>query len=197
MQFEIYKIEEYKKNRKLVYLDEGTPAFCLYTKEVKKFELAEGGVIPEEVYGKIVELLSKRARERCLYLLESMARTERQLKDKLKDAYYPDEAIEYALSYCKEKHYVDDLDYAERFIGSRSATFSKKMIEQKLYQRGIGKDVMEQAFEEADIDEEEALRSLIERKYKDIADLSFEDRQKVIKKLMAKGFSYDAIKAVI
>lgn len=197
MQFEIYKIEEYKKNRKLVYLDEGTPAFCLYTKEVKKFELAEGGVIPEEVYGKIVELLSKRARERCLYLLESMARTERQLRDKLKDAYYPDEAIEYALSYCKEKHYVDDLDYAERFIGSRSATFSKKMIEQKLYQRGIGKDVMEQAFEEADIDEEEALRSLIERKYKDIADLSFEDRQKVIKKLMAKGFSYDAIKAVI
>ena len=56
---------------------------------------------------------------------------------------------------------------------------------------------MEQAFEEADIDEEEALRGLIERKYKDIADLSFEDRQKVIKKLMAKGFSYDAIKAVI
>ena len=197
MQLEIYKIEEYKKNRKLVYLDEGTPAFCLYTKEIKKYELAEGSIISEEVYGKIVELLSKRARERCLYLLESMARTERQLRDKLKDAYYPDEAIEYALSYCKEKHYVDDLDYAERFIASRSATLSKKMIEQKLYQRGIGKDVMEQAFEEADIDEEEALRSLIERKYKDIADLSFEDRQKVIKKLMAKGFSYDAIKAVI
>ncbi len=197
MQLEIYKIEEYKKNRKLVYLDEGTPAFCLYTKEIKKYELAEGSIISEEVYGKIVELLSKRARERCLYLLESMARTERQLRDKLKDAYYPEEAIEYALSYCKEKHYVDDLDYAERFIASRSATLSKKMIEQKLYQRGIGKDVMEQAFEEADIDEEEALRSLIERKYKDIADLSFEDRQKVIKKLMAKGFSYDAIKAVI
>jgi len=197
MQLEIYKIEEYRKNRKLVYLDEGTPAFCLYTKEIKKYELAEGSIISEEVYGKIVELLSKRARERCLYLLESMARTERQLRDKLKDAYYPEEAIEYALSYCKEKHYVDDLDYAERFIASRSATLSKKMIEQKLYQRGIGKDVMEQAFEEADIDEEEALRSLIERKYKDIADLSFEDRQKVIKKLMAKGFSYDAIKAVI
>ena len=197
MQLEIYKIEEYKKNRKLVYLDEGTPAFCLYTKEIKKYELAEGSIISEEVYGKIVELLSKRARERCLYLLESMARTERQLRDKLKDAYYPEEAIEYALSYCKEKHYVDDLDYAERFIASRSATLSKKMIEQKLYQRGIGKDVMEQAFEEADIDEEEALRSLIERKYKDISDLSFEDRQKVIKKLMAKGFSYDAIKAVI
>ena len=197
MQLEIYKIEEYKKNRKLVYLDEGTPAFCLYTKEIKKYELAEGSIISEEVYGKIVELLSKRARERCLYLLESMARTERQLREKLKDAYYPEEAIEYALSYCKEKHYVDDLDYAERFIASRSATLSKKMIEQKLYQRGIGKDVMEQAFEEADIDEEEALRSLIERKYKDISDLSFEDRQKVIKKLMAKGFSYDAIKAVI
>ena len=197
MQLEIYKIEEYKKNRKLVYLDEGTPAFCLYTKEIKKYELAEGSIISEEVYGKIVELLSKRARERCLYLLESMARTERQLREKLKDAYYPEEAIEYALSYCKEKHYVDDLDYAERFIASRSATLSKKMIEQKLYQRGIGKDVMEQAFEEADIDGEEALRSLIERKYKDISDLSFEDRQKVIKKLMAKGFSYDAIKAVI
>ena len=97
MQLEIYKIEEYKKNRKLVYLDEGTPAFCLYTKEIKKYELAEGSIISEEVYGKIVELLSKRARERCLYLLESMARTERQLRDKLKDAYYPEEAIDYVV----------------------------------------------------------------------------------------------------
>lgn len=197
MQLEIYKIEEYRKNRKLVYLDEGTPAFCLYTKEVKKFELAEGGIIPEEVYGKIVELLSKRARERCLYLLESMARTERQLKDKLKDAYYPDEAIEYALSYCKEKHYVDDLDYAERFIGSRSATLSKKMIEQKLFQKGIDREVMEQAFSNAEYDETAALCALVADKYGDVSDLGYEERQKLIKKLMTKGFSYDAIKQVL
>ncbi len=194
---EIYKIEEYKKSRRLVYLDEGAAAFCLYAREVKKYELAEGREISGEVYSEIIELLSKRARERCLYLLESMARTEKQIRDKLKEGYYPEEAIDYAVSYCKEKHYIDDTDYAERYISSKAGSMSKRMIEQKLYQRGIGKEVMELAFSEADIDETAALRDLVQRKYGDTSDLSYDEKQKLIKKLLSKGFSYDSIKQVI
>jgi regulatory protein len=194
---EIYKTEEYKKSRRLVYLDEGAPAFCLYAREVKKYELAEGREISGEVYSEIIELLSKRARERCLYLLESMARTEKQIRDKLKDGYYPEEAIDYAVSYCKEKHYIDDTDYAERYISSKAGSMSKRMIEQKLYQRGIGKEVMELAFSEAVIDETATLRDLVKRKYGDTSDLSYDEKQKLIKKLLSKGFSYDSIKQVI
>ena len=91
MQREIYKIEDYKANRKLVFLDEDAPAFCLYSKEIRQFELKEGVELKDGVYGEILAVLTKRAKERCLYLLDDMARTEQQIRKKLKEGYYPDE----------------------------------------------------------------------------------------------------------
>ena len=197
MQYEIYRIEEYKKNRRLVYFDEGAPAFCLYSKEIKKYSLCEGYVITDDMYQEIMELLSKRACERCLYLLDGMARTEKQLRDKLKESFYPDEAVDYAISYCIKRHYIDDLDYAIRFISSRSSTLSRRMTEQKLYQKGIPKDIIEQAFAETDTDETGAIRAIVKKQHIDESSLTYEDRQKLIKKLLSRGFAYDSVKEVL
>ncbi len=197
MKPEIYKIEEYKNNRKLVYLDEGTPAFCLYTKEIKKFDLKEGDIITDSTYEEIISLLSKRARERCLYLLESMARTERQVRDKLAEGFYPRESIDDAIVYCKKKRYIDDTDYAERYIASKSDRLSKRAIEQKLYARGIDKETVREAFDNAEIDETKTIRDLICRKYGDVSDIGYEERRKIINKLIMKGFTYDTIKRAI
>ena len=112
---EILRIEEYKKNRKLVYLEEGTPAFCLYTKEIRTFGLKEGAVLTDEQYQEIISVLCKRARERSLYLLEDMARTEQQVRRKLREGYYPEEAVDFAISYCKDKHY----DYITAFCADK------------------------------------------------------------------------------
>ena len=197
MQPEIYKIEEYKKNRKLVYLDEGAPAFCLYAREISKYDLKEGDVIPDTIYEEIISLLSKRARERCLYLLDSMARTERQLRDKLRESCYPEESIEAAIEYCKKKHYIDDADYAERFIASKADKLSKRAIEQKLYAKGIDRDTIAYALENSGLDEVRTAGAYIVKKYGDISDLEYETRIKVIKNLMSKGFSYDVAKEAI
>ena len=194
---EIYKIEDYKKTKKLVYFDEGTPAFCLYNKEIRKYELHEGMDLDDDTYGEIIGLLSKRARERCLYLLDDMSRTERQLRDKLREGYYPEEAIESAVSYCREKHYVDDVDYAVRFIEAKSGTLSKRVIEQKLYLKGIDRDTMAAAFEQCEPDEAAAIKDFIIRRYGAISGILYEDRQKLIKKLLSKGFAYDSVKTVI
>ncbi|MCR5774272.1 MAG: RecX family transcriptional regulator, partial [Lachnospiraceae bacterium] len=113
---EIYKIEDHKKNKKLVYLEEDTPAFSLYSKEIKQFDLKAGEELTPEKYDEILEILSKRARERCLYLLDDMARTEQQLRRKLAEGFYPEEAADYAIAYCKDKHYIDDEEYARRYI---------------------------------------------------------------------------------
>ncbi|MCR5746953.1 MAG: recombination regulator RecX [Lachnospiraceae bacterium] len=197
MPFEVYKIKDHKNNRKLVYLDEEAPAFCLYLKELKKYNITEGSYISEKEYDEIISLLSKRARERCLYLLESMARTEKQLRDKLKEGYYPEEAIDFAIDYCKSKHYVDDRDYAERFITSRSRTLSKRAIEQKLYLKGIRKEIIDEAFLINEPDESAVITELLRKKYSDITGYSYEEKQKVIKKFLNKGFSYEAIKSAI
>ena len=194
---EIVKLEEYKKTRKLVYLSEGTPAFCLYDREIRKYGIEEGGELTEEAYAEISELLRKRARERCLYLLDDMARTEYQLRSRLKEGFYPEDAIEEAISYCKDKHYIDDLDYAKRFISYRSEKLSIRMIRKKLMEKGIDRDTIDIAFQESEISEADTLRAMIEKKYGDPSDLTFEDKQKAMRKLLSAGFSYDAVKSAM
>nr|MCR5774257.1 recombination regulator RecX [Lachnospiraceae bacterium] len=125
------------------------------------------------------------------------ARTEQQLRRKLAEGFYPEEAADYAIAYCKDKHYIDDEEYARRYIELKTGTLSKKMIEQKLYSRGIGKDITENAFEETGFSEDEAIRSLIRKKIGEVDTYDREERQKVIRKLMSKGFSYDSIRRVL
>lgn len=194
---EVLRIEDHKRNKKLVYLEEDAPAFCLYAKEVSRFDLKEGEELGEDTYSEIMELLSKRAKERALYLLEDMARTGQQIRTKLKEGFYPDEAVEYALSYCIKKHYIDDDDYARRFIASRSDRLSRRMIEKKLYEKGIDRDIIAAAFEEMPDFEEETVRKLIGKKYGDVSGASFEEKQKIVRRLLSAGFAYDAVKQAL
>ncbi len=45
----IFKLEPYRKSRVKVYLQEEKPAFALYAKEVKQYELKEGEELTEEL----------------------------------------------------------------------------------------------------------------------------------------------------
>lgn len=180
-----------------MYLTEGTPAFCLYNKEINKFGIEKGKELSDEVYSRIIELLKKRAKERCLYLLDDMPRTEYQLKTRLKETFYPEEAIDHAISYCREKHYIDDLDYAKRFISIRSEKLSIRMIEKKLREKGIDRDTIDLAFQESEVSEEDTLKTMIEKKYGDPSKLSFEEKQKAMRKFVSAGFSYDTVKSAM
>jgi regulatory protein len=115
----------------------------------------------------------------------------------LKEAFYPDDAIEFAVNYCKDKHYIDDLDYAVRYISIKSEKDPIRMMEKKLRERGIERDILEKAFQEAEISEDTAVENRIKKKYGDITGISFEEKQKLIRKLMSAGFSYDAVKAAV
>ena len=105
--------------------------------------------------------------------------------------------IDSAIAYCKEKRYIDDLDYAERFIASKSGSLSRRMIEQKLYEKGIDKETLSKAIEDSDISEEGTIRTFIQKKYGDISGAEYDDRQKIIRKLLTRGFAYDTVKRVM
>ena len=71
------------------------PAFVLYRGELSLCHIEKDQELPEAVYREIMdEILWKRIRMRCLYLLKSMDRTEYQLRTKLKQNLYPEELIE-------------------------------------------------------------------------------------------------------
>ena len=95
----VTEITPLDKRRSKVILDEDF-ALALYNGEIKRYHIDTGEELPEETYREIMEeILLKRAVERVCYLLKSSDKTEQELRKKLKDGYYPGEAIDYAIEF--------------------------------------------------------------------------------------------------
>ena len=174
-------------------------AFILYKGELSRYRIKEGQVLNEETYEELKKLIIKRAKLRAMHLLNAMSRTEEQLKSKLKQGGYTEDAIEEALSYVKSFGYIDDGHYARQFIESRKSSKSKKEIFAALCQKGLDKAVIETAMEDIyeTEDAKEAIRKLLIRKKYDPALADSDEKKKVCGYLMRKGFSYEDIRQVI
>ena len=146
----ITQISEASKSRCRIYID-GQFAFALYKGELRKFHLKEGQEFPPDHYREITEeVLPKRAKLRCMNLLQSRDYTRKQLEDKLLQGEYPQECIEAAIAYVESYGYLDDLRYAKDFIEYHIDSRSRGRMEMDLMRKGIGRDLIRQAFEELD-----------------------------------------------
>ncbi len=137
----------------------------------------------------------KRAKHRALYLLERMDRTEQELQQKLAQNYEPD-IVEEALAYVKEYHYIDDMRYAKNYIAWKSQTKSRRLIEQELVlKKGVAKDIVRQAFEESETQDECLLiRRWMEKKKFHPGTATREEQQKFYSFLMRRGFQGEDIR---
>ncbi|GAB5616832.1 recombination regulator RecX [Faecalimonas canis] len=195
----VTQVEPLTKTKWKVYLD-GKFVFVLYKGELSRFHIVQGEELSEDIFAKIrEEVILKRVKLRALHLLNQMDRTEEQLRTKLKQGFYTDDMIDRAVAYVKSFGYIEDGDYAKRFILSRQGSKSRKEIYAKLYQKGIAKEIIERAMEECYEDNEEmtAIRKLIEKKHFDVRNAADSEKQKIYGYLARKGFSYDTIRQVI
>ena len=195
----VTKIEAVTKTKYKVFLDEQF-AFVLYKGELSRYYIKEEAEVTPEVYAKIrEEVVLKRAKLRVMHLLQDMDRSEEQLRLKLKQSLYTEDIIEAALQYVKSFGYIDDSNYARRFVESRKKTKSKKEIYAALCQKGIDKYTIQEALElcYTDVDEKDAIQKLIEKKHVEIDNMSDKEKKKICEYLMRKGFRYDDICRVI
>ncbi len=194
---QVIRIVELDKKKKKIVL-ENEECFALYNGEVRKYQLEEGAVVDDLVYQEILDqVLIKRARERMLYLLKDSDKTERQIREKLEAGYYPKTAIEAAVAFGKKYHYIDDIRYAENFIRGKGQQLSRKELEYKLQQRGIGKEMYQNLYEELEEDgtqEDAALERLIQKKNVNFSEITPEEKQKLYAYFIRKGFSYEAVR---
>ncbi|MGI6019086.1 MAG: regulatory protein RecX [Marvinbryantia sp.] len=140
--------------------------------------------------------LQKRAKLRCMHLLEKRDYTEKQLRDKLcmGKTEYPPEVIDEAIAYVKSYRYVDDLRYAAQYIEAKKTRRSRRQIEQELLQKGIDRELMRQAFEETEqIPEEELIRYWIEKRHYDPQTADVAETRRMYAFLARKGFQSSAI----
>ena len=193
----ITNIEAVTKAKSRVYIDEQL-AFVLYKGELYRYKIKKDEEISDETYREIIdEVLTKRAKIRCIYLLKSMDRTEYQLRTKLKQGGYPEEAINRAIDYVKNLHYIDDNRYAQYYIDGRTGSKSKQQIVQDLLRRGISKEQIQSIYEQKEPeDETEQIRKWVAKR----VDLETSDPKEINRLygfLMRKGFQASDISKVI
>lgn len=190
---EVISISKIDKKRSKIELDSGI-VFALYNGEIYKLEIKEGITLDESFYDvKIVPILKSRIKERTIHILKSRDRTEKELRDKLKEGLYPEEIIDYVIDWAKVLRYIDDERYVEFYIDTNVSKKSKNRMLYELKQKGISKEYLEDIFEEYEINEEEQIKKFLEKKNIDVENLDFKAKGKILNQLLGKGYSYENI----
>lgn len=174
-------------------------AFPLYGKELTAYGIVEDEEISESDFCEIMEqVLPKRARMRAMYLLKAMDRTEAQLRRKLAEMHYPDEIVQNAIDYVKGYRYIDDLRYALSYMEYRKDSKSVRQMEQELYQKGVSKEIVEEAVQQIELpDEEVQIRSWLLKKHYDPKQAQQKETERMYRFLMRKGYSMSSIRRVV
>ena len=200
----ITQIEEWDKKRYKIYIDQEF-AFVLYKGELTEYKLRENVAIEDKVYDRIQkEILPKRAKKRCLNLLQKRPYTECKLREKLMEGCYTEEAIEEAIAYVKSFHYIDDYEYACQYIFYHRESETRRKMEEKLRIKGIDGETLQKAFQDSYYKEEETLeieleqaKKLLQKKKYEAENADWKEKQKVYEFLVRKGIQTSVIKKVM
>ena len=136
---------------------------------------------------------SRRAFNYAVSLLSKRAHSEYELRSKMKLKGLADEA-DGAIEKLKKFGYVDDEHFASLFVSEliNVKKYGKRRIEQELYKKGIDRDVIRDALDNAEFPED-GLKTLIKRKY--FRYLNDEKGiNKTINALLRLGYSYSEIR---
>lgn len=142
----------------------------------------------------------KRAKLRCMHLLEKRDYTEKELRQKLENGKteYTEEQIDEAIAYVKSFHYVDDGRYACKYIEAMQSRKSRRQIEQELYQKGVDRELIQEAFEETgEVSEEEQIARWMEKRNFHPEEADLKEKQRMYAFLARKGFRAENIQRVM
>ena len=150
----------------------------------------------EELHELIARSDAVRAKEKALYLLEHRPHSKRELEDKLART-VGREAAGQAAGRMEELGLIDDADYAHRLAEELARKgFAAPRIRQELLRRGIGRELAAQEAERAAAAPEDALHSLIERRF--ARQLGEEKgRRRAVAALQRMGYRWDEIRSAL
>jgi len=112
------------------------------------------------------------------------------------DPFTPED-IEKVIAWCYEHRWLDDAQFASRFIASRSRKgYGPQRSRQELQGKGIARELSEAAMENCEIDWQEMARDIAERKFGEQLPTEWKERAKVQRYLQYRGFFMEDIQAV-
>ncbi len=198
----ITDIIEHSQSRYKIYID-NTFAFLLYKKDLRLYHIEKDAPLTESSYHQITqELLPKRARLRCMHLLQNMRYTEKQLYDKLCRSFYPHDIARAAIDYVRSYGYVDDKQYAQDYISAHISSRSKTHILNTLSQKGIPIDVSTEIWKNTATEAQEQIEKIqienwLKKKNYDKNTANYQEKRRMSAFLYRKGFQIETIMRVL
>ncbi|MEE1006230.1 MAG: regulatory protein RecX [Acutalibacteraceae bacterium] len=190
----ITETQRQKKHLTKLLLDNGEEAF-LDNDICINYSLKPETQISEEELNKLkYESEYVRAKSRALWYLDRADRTEKTMYEKLVTAGFDRKTAAAVVGRFVEVGLIDDRRFAENFAEKcRNANISKREGIRKLLAKGVPYDIANEVFSETEVDEEEQVRAVIEKKY--ARKLEQENGvQRVYAALVRKGFSFSAVR---
>lgn len=187
------------KDRLSVYVD-GKFSFTISEEDYISLNLYEEQELTQEKIDYIKDTLNYRdAKARAVKFLSLKLRTEKEVRDKLRDEGYDDDCIEKVVMELKAIGYINNQLYAQKYIFDRSKLkpISKKLMKKELVFRGIPEEVADEVLLDWKVEDSSVAVNLLKRKFGkyDLSD------KKVLKKAMAflmhRGFSGDTIREAL
>ncbi len=193
----IQEIRKLEKGKNKILLENGDYVI-LYYKELKAFKMVQDEEIEEETWALARKAMTIRGKKRVYHLLGKKDYVIEEIRKKLVKEDYPGPIIEDILNYFIELGFLNDENYTEKYYRYQKTTKSRRMIEMKLGEKGIPRDIIKTFFESVDHKETEyeTAAKLLEKKYNSRV-VTREDYNKMARFLAYKGFDYEVINAVI
>ena len=195
---QVTKIEKQKnKNRVNIFID--GDFFCgLLTETAVMFGLKVGTEISEQALLKIVrESEVKSAFAKASDIISRRMHSAYELSKKLTNKGFEEQVVKEAIEKLKNYGYVDDLVFANEFV-RQNKKYPSKMLEKKLFERGIDKAIVHEVLNDIDESAEMELCKKCAEKYLKTHDISKPGfKQKLYSSLIGKGFSFEMAKMII
>ena len=195
------EIQKNNKDRVNIYLD-GEYALAINAELIYKENLK----VKDDVdISKLQEIAEKesyiRCKESAIKIIERSYKTEKEIRDKLKQNGYEEKQINNSIDFLKEYNFINDNTYAKAFIKDKLSSKGSQKIKYDLMKKGIAKDIIEENLIKVDKNEEkEVALNVGRKKYESIRRKESDNYKlsgKLYRFLISRGYAYDIVKDVV
>ncbi len=197
---QIREIAPQKRNKNRYNIsDEDGFLTSLSVETVLRYHLKEGMQISDELLEEMKrEDTVKYAKEIGVAYVAYAPRTRRQLEQHLAKKGIDAQSIAQAVETLERYSYLDDAAYVREFVRSYGEKLGAGAMRQKLMERGVERQIIEENMELSQEGQQAAALALAQKLRRKYADQPEQKRrQKMFAALARRGFSYDDIRAVL
>ncbi len=202
---QITKIERASRNKPLYHVYSGETLIFTVTEEtLLHFLLAKGKELSDARLNEIYHFDQvQRCVQQALRYLSRRGHFALELKRKLQAKGYETEIIEEAISYLRQKKYLDDAQLTAQFVhdGIQLKKYGPLLLKKKLLEKGAAREFVESYLQQAYPPEkqEAQARALLRKKLRSLPEHLpvTKRRQKIAAFLQQRGFGWEIIRPLL